>query len=506
MFEILELDHDEARNYFLEGVNYVNFGLPSYFNFDILLDKISKELGEKELRECYRVQHDGSKTIKLKPENYEGVNYSLFSNKDGEFAWRPFEIINPVIYVSLVHKITQKDNWGILINRFKEFKNTCVICESIPMNSTNDETHKAMQIKKWWTNYEQTSIKMGIKYQYVFDVDVANCYGSIYTHSIAWALHGKDEMKNKRKDSRFLGNCIDSYIQKMRYGQTNGIPQGSVLMDFIAEIVLGYADILLTKHLEGKLEEFHIVRYRDDYKIFTNNPELGREIVKYLSQVLSGLGMRLNTSKTKLQNDPIFASIKPDKIYELFIPRTPINKSKWLLQIYSACEKYPNSGMTTRLLNKFYRAIQKTKKLEPYENAKVMISVMVNMTIKSPRTYDISMAIISKLLKHCSFKDQVEIIGEIRSRLDRVANTGLLDVWLQRVSYKIDKSIIYKECLTKLIGHRSNPGNILWNSSWLNTTMSDLLDIPVTNRTTVTKMPKSIPIEEVALFRQTPIS
>ena len=28
----------------------------------------------------------------------------------------------------------------------------------------------------------------------------------------------------------------------MSYGQTNGIPQGSILTDFIAEIVLGYAD------------------------------------------------------------------------------------------------------------------------------------------------------------------------------------------------------------------------------------------------------------------------
>jgi hypothetical protein len=36
----------------------------------------------------------------------------------------------------------------------------------------------------------------------------------------------------------------------MRHGQTNGIPQGSVLMDFIAEMVLGYADTLITKKTE----------------------------------------------------------------------------------------------------------------------------------------------------------------------------------------------------------------------------------------------------------------
>ena len=36
----------------------------------------------------------------------------------------------------------------------------------------------------------------------------------------------------------------------MSYGQTNGIPQGTILMDFIAEMVLGYADYLLTERLK----------------------------------------------------------------------------------------------------------------------------------------------------------------------------------------------------------------------------------------------------------------
>ena len=48
----------------------------------------------------------------------------------------------------------------------------------------------------------------------------------------------------------------------MTNNQTNGIPQGSVLMDFIAEIVLGYADLLLTQKLNDNGIE--------DYKIITN--------------------------------------------------------------------------------------------------------------------------------------------------------------------------------------------------------------------------------------------
>jgi len=55
----------------------------------------------------------------------------------------------------------------------------------------------------------------------------------------------------------------------MTYGQTNGIPQGSVLMDFIAEIVLGYTDLELSHKINQlKIEDYQIIRYRDDYRIF----------------------------------------------------------------------------------------------------------------------------------------------------------------------------------------------------------------------------------------------
>ena len=62
---------------------------------------------------------------------------------------------------------------------------------------------------------------------------------------------------------------IDGKIQSLQGQQTNGIPQGSVLMDLIAEIVLGYADIRLLDLVDQEsLSEFKILRYRDDYSDF----------------------------------------------------------------------------------------------------------------------------------------------------------------------------------------------------------------------------------------------
>ena len=72
-------------------------------------------------------------------------------------------------------------------------------------------------------------------------------------HSIPWVLHGKEEAKKGRTNKHLLGNKIDKLMQDMNYGQTNGIPQGSVLTDFIAEIVLGCIDSKLSKKFERKL-------------------------------------------------------------------------------------------------------------------------------------------------------------------------------------------------------------------------------------------------------------
>ncbi|WP_396000699.1 RNA-directed DNA polymerase, partial [Enterococcus faecium] len=74
-------------------------------------------------------------------------------------------------------------------------------------------------------------------------------------------------------------------ISGMQHNQTNGIPQGSVLMDFVAEIVLGYVDLRLSKELKKleNLKDYKVLRYRDDYRIFSNNRNDLEQIMKVLS-------------------------------------------------------------------------------------------------------------------------------------------------------------------------------------------------------------------------------
>ena len=285
---IREMTAKQARAFLLKPESYCSVDLPPYFTFAKILAAVSKELLGKSLA-----------SLSSRPRDHEGVNYSMLSNKDGRHAWRPFQLIHPALYVGLVEQITKAANWKVVRDRFKEFqKPTNFKCLSIPLQASPRGIDKAAQILNWWLGIEQHSIELALEFNYVFHADINDCYADIYTHSISWALHTKAAAKARKSDKSLIGNIVDSYIQDMRHGQTNGIPQGCVLMDVIAELVLGYADLALSDRLRAaNITEFQVLRYRDDYRIFVQNPQLGEMVLKTLTEVLIDLGLKLNTGK-----------------------------------------------------------------------------------------------------------------------------------------------------------------------------------------------------------------
>lgn len=134
---ILELTASEAKDFFLKHESYCNIDLPKYFSFSDLLKKISQEYSGKNLLNDFS-QHTGA------IGELDDVNYLLYANKNGKLSWRPFQIINPLVYVALVYEITEQNNWDKLKARFKKFsKNKKIKCLSIPVKSKNEQSDKA---------------------------------------------------------------------------------------------------------------------------------------------------------------------------------------------------------------------------------------------------------------------------------------------------------------------------------------------------------------------------
>ena len=113
---ITNMDEKEAKEFLLKGSSFFTLDLPKYFNFDNILLDVRKKVGNKSLDnlcKLYTKSNNSKKKTIDKPDNYDKVNFKMINNKDGKYSWRPFEIIHPVIYVCLVNKICNKDNWKI---------------------------------------------------------------------------------------------------------------------------------------------------------------------------------------------------------------------------------------------------------------------------------------------------------------------------------------------------------------------------------------------------------
>ena len=403
--------------------------------------------------------------------------------------------------MSLVNAITTQDNWNTICGRFKEFQaNDQIRCLSIPVKSETTQSHKAEQISHWWHNVEQASLALSLEYDYSIHTDIVDCYGAIYTHSISWALHTKTVAKepDSRNDQALIGNVIDSHIQDMRYGQTNGIPQGSALMAFVSEMVLGYADTEISDRVaQCNIHDYRILRYRDDYRVFTNSSQDGERILKCISEVMIDLGLRLGEGKTKSSNNIVAASIKEDKVSWLCRKQVAKDLQKQLVIVHNHSLAYPNSGSLIIAMSLFHRRIVRMKKVKDVMS---IIGILVDIALRNPRTYPLFAAILSHLLKSLPRDTRaIDIVTKVKEKFEKLPNTGHMEIWLQRISFPISRGIEYEEALCRLV---AGEHTVIWNNDWISSTdlKKALRAELIVDRDKLDRIESAVPIKEMELF------
>jgi len=508
--KIIDMTAKKARSFLLRNDTYCNIDLPPYFNFEPLLKALSKQQG-----------------IRLsEAKKYENVNYTIVSNKDGQYAWRPLSLINPIAYVQLVKLITTESNWKSITDKFRTFQsNPKIVCTSIPVTKDN-KNDKATQILTWWEHNEQESINLSLDYSYISNSDISDCYASIYTHSIAWAIDGKEESQTAHfnGNNTGLGNQIDDILTYINHAQTNSIPQGSGLMDFIAEILLGYADHLLTNILNDPELNYHIVRYRDDYRIFTNSRLDSETIIKSLSGVLLSLGLKLNSSKTKTSRNIIESSIKEDKLALISntayiniaiqrhlqrnnqtIPYNTLLLQKYLLLIHRFAHAHPNSGSLIRQLDEFQNIFKQTEK-KSINNQKQIVAILIDIAVNNPKTYPLIAASLSIAINSTKpNKAKLDLLRRIIVKISKIPYNSILELWIQRICITIkNEDACFSQFKDKLCLVVSGHSTTIWNTDWIaNKTIKDIIDNPrkhIIDEEQLKKLSPEISRNEFAIF------
>ncbi|WP_425422265.1 RNA-directed DNA polymerase [Phaeodactylibacter xiamenensis] len=223
---------------------------------------------------------------------------------------RSFGAIHPKIYHDLVYYICKE--WSLVIDHIFNSK-TKIYSYSfpIPVSSRNEgglsSLRSGRMIYEFLEMAENDLVAEGYQYKYLLKTDIKNFYPSIYTHSIAWALHTKKIVRksgNRTAFSRFLGLKLDKLCQYANDGCTNGIPIGPAISDVIAEILLSAVDRDCSEILVKENLDFVGVRYKDDYRFLCNSREDANKIIKCLQRVMKQYNLFLNENKSDVKELP----------------------------------------------------------------------------------------------------------------------------------------------------------------------------------------------------------
>lgn len=279
---------------------YIPEELPPCFNSDLFADKSEKffsQINLKKIPTSIPVTFQGFKTITSR---------------------RRFSIPNPHQYLSIVKILVDNED------KFKDiFEQTNKsLTAPIKANKSKDKAYTRRIIN--FSDSKEEIKKLYKDNLYGLKIDIQTFFDSIYTHSIAWAIHGKKEAKINKGNKEMFGNQLDSALMLLNSSQTNGILVGNAVSRIISEIILCRID----NNIEKEKLDIDYLRYVDDYYIFTKDRSKIDSIISIFREELDKYELVINENKIEVLESPfiygkpwveqmkIYASVNPEKLLE----------------------------------------------------------------------------------------------------------------------------------------------------------------------------------------------
>jgi len=155
------------------------------------------------------------------------------------------------------------------------------------------------------------------RFNYLQTFDISKCFYNIYTHSVTWAIKGKEQSK-RNIGLKSFENDFDKMMQEANYNETNGIVVGPEISRIFAEIILQQVDMEVLQDLKKKGcqigVDFEIRRYIDDYFVFSNQNSILSFAFDCFRKQLEKYKLYLNPSKTDKKSIPFISDIAVGKI------------------------------------------------------------------------------------------------------------------------------------------------------------------------------------------------
>lgn len=216
-----------------------------------------------------------------------------FSAYKSETSRRRFSIANPFHFAKAARQIADSSDDLFEVFGRSSASLTKPLDKTASKRSFSRPSESVADTKRALKRFYSNSL-------YEVRLDIQSFFGSIYTHSIPWAIHSKKTAK-KQRGAALCGNLLDECMRNMNDGQTNGILAGNDVSRIISEVILCALDAEIAEELGPK----SFKRFVDDYFFFTNSSSEVERIISTVRKILSSYELELNESKVQVTRSPL---------------------------------------------------------------------------------------------------------------------------------------------------------------------------------------------------------
>lgn len=299
---------------------------------------------------------------------------------------RNLSIVNPISQFFLSKKIA--DDW------IKIKKHLSLGSASLDHAYLQRNGGRAVP-KPDFSKIEFMKLKAGGDFDHILISDISRYYGTIYTHTLPWALHGKawcKEHVNSPILKATLGNDLDILVRKGQDNQTIGIPVGPDTSRILSEIIAVALEIRFFELAPDAKGCAH--RFVDDWFVGHNTAKSAEAAMRNLAQACAEFELELNLEKTVIidAKDEIIETW-PSELLSLAVSNRNENDqikqlNSFFSQAFSLAKAHPSSNVMDYAL-KVARSFRISKQSYP---------LFESFVLRAARAYPITLPVVAQIL------------------------------------------------------------------------------------------------------------
>jgi Reverse transcriptase (RNA-dependent DNA polymerase) len=253
----------------------------------------SREYSEFCRRHYAVVRAEKDKLIKL------ATNYDTYSAPRNVPGRRALAVVHPLAQLGVSLMITERRQE--IKSLLKKSGTSLYNVAEAPVQS---KAFAGLDFKRRRT----FAAKLHSEKHFILQADISRFFYTAYTHSIPWAVLGKEKAKellrtDRKKLNAHWSSKIDEALQSCQSRETFGIPVGPDTSRILAELLLAgvEADKSLSKYLNSR----NAFRLLDDFSIGFDDEGDAKQALRAIRQVLWKYNLQLNEEKTKIITSPL---------------------------------------------------------------------------------------------------------------------------------------------------------------------------------------------------------